>query len=159
MQKDFYINDQFLVKPGANLLIDGLISKISKVEPGVMRLLCILAGNNDKLVSKEELIALAWNDGSGSEEKLNQAISLLRKLLQDDKKTLIKQVAQKGYSFHASVSNADIDDLTKEATAKPMRIPATVAQKWIIALSLLIVLLLIIFALFNYTYSSGPPDQ
>ncbi|PZR29816.1 MAG: hypothetical protein DI535_01560 [Citrobacter freundii] len=158
MEKDFYINDQFLVKPDANLLVDGLISKISKVEPGAMRLLCILAGNNHRLVSKEELITLTWNDGSGSDEKLNQAISTLRKLLQDDKKTLIKQVAQKGYSFQASVFNADIDDLTKEAAAKPIRLPATAAQKWIIALSFLIFLLLLIFALFNYTYSTEPLD-
>ena len=160
MQKDFYINDQFLVKPGTNLLIDGLVSRISKVDPGIMRLLCMLAEHNGKMVLKEELMAAVWHDNSGSEETLDHAITTLRKLLQDEKKNTIRQVARKGYSFHASITNADIDDLTKDATAVNIsRVPATTAQKWILALSILIVLLLVIFALYNYTYSDETPAQ
>jgi|GEM_PF-5766226 len=152
MQKDFYIDDQFLVKPGANLLVDGLVSKISRVDPGIMRLLCMLADHNGKMVLNEKLMTTVLKDDSDSEEKLDHAITILRKLLKDDKKTLIRQVARKGYSFHASITNADIDDLTKEASMGAVaRTPVTAAQRWIVILSVLIVILLILFVLFNYT--------
>lgn len=160
MQKDFYINDQFLVKPGANLLIDGLISKISKVDPGVMRLLCLLAEHNGKMVLNAELQITTWPDGSGSEEKLDHTITIIRRMLQDDRKNMIRQIARKGYLFQAAVTNADIDDLTREAAADPgAQTPATATQKWIVILSILIIVLLILFVLFNYTYSNGTPGQ
>lgn len=157
MQKDFYINDQFLVKPASNLLINGSINKISRVDRGVMELLCILAERNRKEVSRDELIMLMWQNERDASGHLDRHIGLLRDLLQDDKKTLIRSVSKKGFSLQAKITNADIDDLTREATeAGTAPRSKSTAQKWIIILSALIVILLIIFALYNYTYSAVP---
>jgi DNA-binding winged helix-turn-helix (wHTH) protein len=169
MQKDFYINDQFLVKPSANLLIDGMITRISRVDPVAMQLLCILAERNREVISREELTSLIRPDieptddpmTGDSSQQLEENIALLRKLLQDEKKEILRSAGKRGYALHAQIANADIDDLRTEAAQAPtqasqVKTGRTPQQKWIIFLTLLIVLLLIIFGLNNYTRDMAP---
>jgi DNA-binding winged helix-turn-helix (wHTH) protein len=154
MQKDFYINDQFLVKPGANIVIDGKISRISRISPRTMQLLCTLADRAGKNLSKEELISIAWN-GKDNEEEFLQSMTELQKVLQNDKKEILRIVPRKTYSLSAVISNADIADLTREAGPAMLSGNAGPGQKWIFVLSILIILLALIFVLYNYTWAQG----
>lgn len=152
MQKDFYINDQFLVKPGSNVVIDGKISRISRISPSTMQLLCALADHPGKNLSKEELIRIAWQ-GKENEEAFLQSMTELQKVLQDGKKEMLHIIPRKTYSLHATISNADIADLTRDASrAAPPSAKQASGQRWIFFLSVLIILLALIFVLFNYTW-------
>ncbi|WP_299116433.1 helix-turn-helix domain-containing protein [uncultured Winogradskyella sp.] len=73
----------------------------TKVEPRIMHVLKILMNNSPRVVSREQLIAEVWNNYGGADDALNQAISHLRKLLNDTNKEdrIIETVVKKGYRF------------------------------------------------------------
>jgi DNA-binding winged helix-turn-helix (wHTH) protein len=155
MQKDFYINDQFLVKPGSYIVIDGKISRISRIPKHTMQLLCTLANHAGESLSKDELIRIAWR-GQHNEEAFAESITALQKLLKEDKKEMLRIVPEKTYTLHAAISNADIDDLKREAgNASPYSAAQAATKKWIFILSILIVILALIFVLFNYTWGTS----
>ncbi|MET0466719.1 MAG: hypothetical protein ABW007_26400 [Chitinophagaceae bacterium] len=155
MQKDFYINEQFLVKPGSNVVIDGKISRISRISPRSMQLLCILANHAGENLSKEELIRIAWR-GNDHDDFFSQSITELQQLLRVDRKDMLRVIADKTFSLQATISNADLDDLKREA-GKTTSDSAALAsnQKWIFILSIIIVILALIFVLFNYTWKTS----
>jgi DNA-binding winged helix-turn-helix (wHTH) protein len=68
-----------------------------------MDVLCLLADNENKLVTREQLIKEIWNDYGGADEGLNQAVSFLRKFLDDSNKEIIETIPKKGYIFHALI--------------------------------------------------------
>lgn len=74
----------------------------TKVEPRIMRVLEILVNNSPHVVSREELISEVWDDYGGADDALNQAISHLRKLINDTNKEdrIIETVVKKGYRFN-----------------------------------------------------------
>ena len=69
-----------------------------------MSLLCILSDNAEQVVSREAIIKEIWNDYGGADEGLNQAISVLRKILDDREKKLIETIPKKGYVLHAAIA-------------------------------------------------------
>ena len=73
----------------------------TKVEPRIMQVLQVLMNNSPKVVPREQLIAEVWNNYGGADDALNQAISHLRKLLNDTNKEdrIIETVVKKGYRF------------------------------------------------------------
>ena len=73
----------------------------TKVEPRIMHVLQILMNNSPKVVPREQLIEEVWNNYGGADDALNQAISHLRKLLNDNDKEnrIIETVVKKGYQF------------------------------------------------------------
>ncbi|MCG2614044.1 hypothetical protein LZZ85_07115 [Terrimonas sp. NA20] len=159
MQKDFYINDQFLVKPGTNVVIDGKISRISRISQRTMQLLCTLANHAGESISKDELIRIAWR-GNNNEDAFSQSIIELQRLLRVEKKDMLRIVPDKTYSLQATISNADIDDLKREAGATtPYSAAQAATKKWILILSILIVILALIFVLFNYTWKTSPSSS
>ena len=68
-----------------------------------MKLLCLLVDNQGKLVTREEIIEKIWNGYGGGDEGLTQAISFLRKALNDTNKQIIETVPKGGYIFRGNV--------------------------------------------------------
>jgi hypothetical protein len=54
------------------------------------------------------LIKEVWNNYGGSDEGLSQAISFLRKVLDDQKKHIIETVPTKGYLLKATISDVAV---------------------------------------------------
>lgn len=100
----FKINDRFLVDRNKNEIRDKEKNEWTRLEPRLMKLLCLLVDACGELVTRETIVKEIWNDYPGANEGLNQAISFLRKQLDDDSKTIIKTIPKGGYSFHAAIS-------------------------------------------------------
>jgi DNA-binding winged helix-turn-helix (wHTH) protein len=105
MKQAFYINNQFLVNPSLNTVTDKEKNEQTRIEPRLMSLLCILSEDAGQVVPRETIIKEIWNDYGGADEGLNQAISFLRKILNDGDKKLIETVPKKGYILNASITS------------------------------------------------------
>jgi DNA-binding winged helix-turn-helix (wHTH) protein len=103
-QQKYLINGRFKVDEVFNLLTDTTANSETRLEPRLMKLLSLLAKNQGTVVTREYLIKEILDNYGGAEEGLNQAISTLRKILDDRKKEIIKTVPSKGYILTASVS-------------------------------------------------------
>ena len=107
IDKKFNINSRFSVDATLNLIKDRETGKEHRLEPRLINILCMLAEHEGELVRREQLISEIWSDYGGAEDSLNQAISFLRKALQDSKKELIETVPKKGYILHATISSGE----------------------------------------------------
>jgi DNA-binding winged helix-turn-helix (wHTH) protein len=117
----FVLNNSFLVDTSLNLLTNNETGTQTKLEPRLIEILCVLAKNREKLVSREMLISKIWNNYGGAEDGLNQGISFLRKALGDTNKQIIETVPKKGYVLHATITdnlNVEKAEPKKEKTAK-----------------------------------------
>src|ERR1700688_2401350 len=76
--------------------------------PKAFDVLLFLAGNPNRLVTKEELLQAVWGDTFVEEGSLTQYISHLRKALGNNSEDarLIVTIARKGYQFTARVTVA-----------------------------------------------------
>ncbi len=95
----FEINQRFEVDRSGNTVYDRKRNTRHRLEPRLMRLLCLLADNEGKVVSRETIIKEIWDDYPGGGDGLNQAISHLRKVLEDDNRSLIRTLPKIGYLF------------------------------------------------------------
>ncbi len=79
--------------------------RIRKFEPKPMQVLLALAGKNGALITREELLEIAWPGRTVSDESISVAIRQLRKLLDDDAQTprYIQTVPGYGYRLVAKV--------------------------------------------------------
>ncbi|MFT3935730.1 MAG: winged helix-turn-helix domain-containing protein [Chitinophagaceae bacterium] len=114
----FTLNDKFSVDASLNLLTNTETGLQTRLEPRLIEILCILAVNEGKMVSRETLISEVWDNYGGAEDGLNQAISFLRKALCDADKKIIQTVPKKGYILHASISNNLLIKKTEPAKKK-----------------------------------------
>lgn len=140
----FTLNNYFSVDASLNLLTNIESGTQTKLEPRLIEILCILAKNEGKLVSREMLISKIWNNYGGAEDGLNQGISFLRKALADTSKQIIETVPKKGYILHATITdnlNVEKTEPQKEQTSKkqPYFLP--------VLISIFILLSLILFNL------------
>jgi len=69
-----------------------------------MKLLCLLVSKSGSLVSREEIVEKIWNGYGGGDDGLTQAISFLRKILNDTHKMIIETVP-KGATFLGGKQN------------------------------------------------------
>src|ERR1700751_3772323 len=74
------------------------------LRPKTFEVLCYLAENAGRLVSKQELFEAVWPNVTVSDDSLVQCIRELRQKLNDDDRRLIKTVARRGYLLEASVT-------------------------------------------------------
>lgn len=76
-----------------------------KIEPKGFALLQLLVENDDRLVSKEEVIDQVWDGRIVSEAAISSAIKSIRQVLDDDgvSQRLVRTVHGRGYRFAASV--------------------------------------------------------
>ncbi len=133
------INDRFYVDPLRNEVTDKQKGKLERVEPRLMKLLCLMVENEGRTVSREKIVTEIWNDYPGGDEGLNQAISVLRKLLNDNEKRIIETLPKTGYSFHGTIDHSPIA-------------PKRKSNKVIYALAALFLLLSIALATAYYKY-------
>jgi DNA-binding winged helix-turn-helix (wHTH) protein len=150
MKQSFIINGQFLVDPAANLITDSQAGSKHRLESRLMEVLCILIAAPGRTVLREELVEQVWQNYGGGDEGLTQAVSALRKALNDKDKTIIQTIPKKGYLFTGT-------------TADAMQVPArrrSVGKNMILAISAVAaVLLLTVYFLTNVTQRNTPVSQ
>lgn len=95
---EFIINNNISVVPGKNL-VNG-----RKVESRHMKLLCLLVENRGRVVSREEISEKIWEGYGGAGDAMTQAVSFLRKILDDRDRQIIETISKGGYMLNASVS-------------------------------------------------------
>lgn len=100
-EKDFILLSRYEIRPAINLVVDRMLQKETRLEPRLMKLLCLLAEQPGQLVSREKLVKEIWDDYGGGEAGLTHAVSSLRKLLNDTSRELIETVPTRGYILHA----------------------------------------------------------
>jgi DNA-binding winged helix-turn-helix (wHTH) protein len=95
-----------------------------ELRPKAFRLLCYLAENAGRLVSKQELHDAVWPDVTVSDDALVQCIRELRQKLRDDDRAVIQTVPRRGYLLNAI---KDAPDVAPAAAGPPAEAPATPA--------------------------------
>jgi DNA-binding winged helix-turn-helix (wHTH) protein len=115
------IAERFCVSPGTHIITDLSTGESSRLEPRLIRLLLLLAETPGQLVSREQIIRDIWNDYGGAEDALNQAISFLRKTLDDAARDRIRTVPKKGYLLNTTVQIGP--DLLSTAVQKTAESP------------------------------------
>ena len=83
------------------LLVDG--AEVG-LRPKTFAVLCHLAGNAGRLVSKEELFAAVWPNVVVTDDALVQCIGELRRGLGEPGAGLIKTIPRRGYRFEAEIA-------------------------------------------------------
>lgn len=116
------LNNRFEIWEDMNKVVDRLNEIQTKIEPRLMHLLLILIENQGKTVPRELLAEKVWDNYPGSGDGINQAVSYLRKLLDDKDKQLIQTLPKRGYCLRGQISDggsqrSDIGSLQKKHTA------------------------------------------
>src|SRR5688572_29379988 len=75
-----------------------------KLRPKVFDALHYLVVNNNRLVTKAELIQAVWPDSFVTDDSVVQCLVELRRVLGDDGPAYIKTVTRRGYIFDAVVT-------------------------------------------------------
>ncbi|MGA2848783.1 MAG: winged helix-turn-helix domain-containing protein [Terracidiphilus sp.] len=102
--------------------------KALQVEPKAFRVLLFLLRNPRRLVTKDEILNVVWNDCVVSDNSLTRRIATLRRLLGDDsrKPRFIATVPTVGYRFLCDVLaiEEDVKGFATEETHHPLEIDA-----------------------------------
>jgi DNA-binding winged helix-turn-helix (wHTH) protein/TolB-like protein/Tfp pilus assembly protein PilF len=95
---------EWLVEPGLNQISSA--GKALKLEPKVMSVLVALAQRPAEVVSREELLSVAWPGVIVGDDSLTQVVIKLRKALGDDRENAayIQTIAKRGYRLVAPVT-------------------------------------------------------
>src|SRR5436309_3985890 len=106
--------------------------KAVPLTPKVFDTLVVLVQKSGHVVGKDELMSEVWADSFVEESNLTQNISVLRKILGEDRggRLYIETVSKRGYRFVASVRElrSDNDSLTTEKHSGPSLISGESAQ-------------------------------
>ncbi|HEV8581622.1 MAG TPA: winged helix-turn-helix domain-containing protein [Thermoanaerobaculia bacterium] len=106
LHQNGFVTGEWTVAPTRNLLARG--DEEVRVEPRVMDVLVHLAGRAGEVVSKEELVELAWEGRHVTDDVLTVTIYALRKALGDDARRprYVETVSRRGYRWIAPVEAA-----------------------------------------------------
>jgi Tol biopolymer transport system component/DNA-binding winged helix-turn-helix (wHTH) protein len=101
VRKSRFSLEDWIVEPEFNQLSRG--NTIHQIEPKVMSVLLKLAGQAQRVISKDEIIRAVWPDTFVGEDALTRCISVLRHILEDDPHhpRFIKTVPKVGYCLLA----------------------------------------------------------
>jgi DNA-binding winged helix-turn-helix (wHTH) protein/TolB-like protein len=96
LEQPFHLRDR-LVTPARNSILGP--EGETGVEPKIMAVLCVLAGDPGRVFTRAELIDQVWGTEFGTDESLTRAISHLRKALGDTRSEplVIETIARRGY--------------------------------------------------------------
>lgn len=99
-----------------------------RLEPKVMDLLWLLAGEAGRVVARERIMATLWSGVVVGEDSLARTISKLRQALGDDAKAprYIETIAKRGYRLVAEVArdvSTDEPEFPNQAAAVPLLAP------------------------------------
>jgi formylglycine-generating enzyme required for sulfatase activity/DNA-binding winged helix-turn-helix (wHTH) protein len=89
------------------------------LRPKTFEVLCYLAQNAGRLVSKQALFEAVWPSVAVCDDSLVQCISELRQKLGDEDRRLIKTVSRRGYLLDAVVSEKSPPPLSESAVPVP----------------------------------------
>ncbi|SKA14522.1 winged helix-turn-helix domain-containing protein [Sediminibacterium ginsengisoli] len=109
-------NRRFEIDVNRNQVTDLQLNREIKLEPRVMKVLQYLLDKKGQVVTREELAETIWDNYGGAEDALTQAISVLRKTLDDAGKELIRTVPKKGYILEETIT--DSGEFTSEQTVQ-----------------------------------------
>lgn len=132
MESGYLINERYLIKPNENLIIDVMdnsTDKIHKIEPRIMEVMCMLLENHGGVVMRESIVREVWADYGGGDDGLTQAISILRKCLNDTAKELIETIPKKGYKLNASIKLMNDEDC-RSNVKKNVFISKMISYRW-----------------------------
>src|ERR687886_2000311 len=76
-----------------------------KLRPKSFEVLKYLVENNERLISKDELIRAVWVDTAVTDDSLVQCLKDIRHALGDEAQQIIKTVPRRGYIFDKEVSD------------------------------------------------------
>jgi len=96
LEQPFRLRDR-LVTPARNSILGP--EGETGIEPKIMAVLCVLAGDPGRVFTRAELIDQVWGTEFGTDESLTRAISHLRKALGDTRgePLVIETIARRGY--------------------------------------------------------------
>src|SRR3954452_24837135 len=97
-----------------------------EVEPQVLDLLIYLLRNNDRVITKDDLIASVWGGRIVSDTTLTSRIYAARRAIGDSgrNQTLIRTIARKGLRFIGDLRVQADDDATQAIEQRPDQPPA-----------------------------------
>ena len=100
-----------------------------EVEPQVLDLLIYLLRNNDRVITKDDLIASVWGGRIVSDTTLTSRIYAARRAIGDSgrNQTLIRTIARKGLRFIGDV-RVEADNEAAPSSEKPSDAASTLAQ-------------------------------
>lgn len=159
MKGSFLIDNRYLINPEKNTVIDNLEHRDVKIEQRLLEVLKLLASKPNELVTRDVIISTVWNDYGGADEGLTQAISFLRKVLNDKDKTIIETIPKKGYALNATVSYPAV---SIEVPPNPMvAVPAASvpSKKSRLKSVVIAILLLAAVIVFLYVYINRDNDR
>ena len=111
INETYVLNERFKIIPVSNEIISLTDGEVIKLEPRVMRVLCLLISKPNEVIERKDLIHEIWEDYGGADESLTQAISHLRKILDSgidqNEESLIETITKKGYRITARVDLID----------------------------------------------------
>lgn len=169
--KELVIDTRFRIQADTHLLTDLSSDVTTRLEPRLMKLLFLLASHAGQLVSREQIIRDIWNDYGGGEDGLTQAISFLRKMLDDVAKDRIRTIPKKGYLLNAAVIPAGKAAETEEkekisfdthlpAEEEPMpALPKKKKSFWTHPAAITLVVTLLVFVLIAGRKTFFPPQS
>lgn len=93
--------------------------EIVKLTPKVFDTLLYLVENGGRVVEKDELMSVVWPDTVVEENNLSQNISILRRVLGENRgeHRFIATIPGRGFKFVANVSAIKCDELSESSTA------------------------------------------
>ena len=95
-----------------------------RLRPKVFEALKYLVLNDNRLVTKEELISALWPDSFVTDDSLVQCLVELRRALGDEAQACLKTVPRRGYIFTASVRKASASPPTTANAETPAAVEA-----------------------------------
>lgn len=107
----FILAQRYVFDPNNNSLVDKIEnSEVTRLGSNESRILLLLSERPNQVISRDELHEFVWRDQGFQvdDSSLTQAISTLRKLLNDSTKSpqFVKTVPKRGYQFIASVETS-----------------------------------------------------
>ena len=122
LEQPFRLRDR-LVTPARNSILGP--EGETGIEPKIMAVLCVLAGDPGRVFTRAELIDQVWGTEFGTDESLTRAISHLRKALGDTRgePLVIETIARRGYRLLpealSSGTSAEAPASTETVVPKP----------------------------------------
>lgn len=148
----FIINGRFLVDPELNQITDMHLQMAFSLNARSMRLLCQLAYNQRKIVSRQALAKDAGYTYNNADKELVQDISYLRRLLCDDRLILLQNIAENGYLFNGAITGQH--GLLQQDTGTQSSLHTIQKYSWLVIFTGL--LGIFIFLFFNQSTAPNP---
>lgn len=138
MSKVEYTIENWVIKPAMNTIYWG--DTAIRVEPKTMDVLVYMLDHPGETVTREEFFRVIWKDSFVTENTLNQIISKLRKIFNDEavQPRVIETVSKKGYRIIAPVAKKTDDEVSESRRSKTIRMKLAFIVLAIIVLSVLI---------------------